>query len=82
MRDIAAGVAHLHRENVIHRDLAARNILLSDRMTAVVSDFGFARTLQSDTDVGATATTLGPLKHMAPEALLDRLYSQKVSFLI
>ena len=29
IKQIAAGLRHLHRSNLIHRDLAARNILLS-----------------------------------------------------
>jgi serine/threonine protein kinase len=28
LRDIAAGLSHLHHEKVIHRDLASRNILV------------------------------------------------------
>ena len=28
LKDIASGVAHLHREHVVHRDLAARNVLV------------------------------------------------------
>lgn len=28
LKGIAAGMAHLHKENVVHRDLAARNVLV------------------------------------------------------
>jgi serine/threonine protein kinase len=31
IREIAAGMFHLHKHNIIHRDLAARNILLTER---------------------------------------------------
>lgn len=37
MRDVAAGMVHLQRENIIHRDLAARNVLLSEGYVAKVS---------------------------------------------
>lgn len=76
MKGVAAGMSHLHQEKIIHRDLAARNILLSSSMDAVVSDFGFARMLQED-NVGSTVSNIGPIRHMAPECLLNRLYSEK-----
>ena len=31
-RCAAAGVMHLHKENIIHRDLAARNLLLDGKL--------------------------------------------------
>ena len=43
--DIAAGLAHLHRNKVLHGDLAARNVLLRQqdgRLLACVADFGLA----------------------------------------
>eukprot|EP01114_Cavostelium_apophysatum_P023055 TRINITY_DN8568_c0_g1_i2.p1 TRINITY_DN8568_c0_g1~~TRINITY_DN8568_c0_g1_i2.p1 ORF type:complete len:279 (-),score=52.74 TRINITY_DN8568_c0_g1_i2:7-843(-) len=76
LRNIACGVNHLHREKIIHRDLAARNILLNSNMEAVVSDFGFARLL-GDGREGETKATIGPIKHMAPESLLNKIYSEK-----
>jgi serine/threonine protein kinase len=62
LRGIALGMTHLHRQNIIHRDLAARNILLTAGFDAVVSDFGFARTLQSQEDSGHTASEVGPVR--------------------
>ena len=55
MKDITAGLAHLHACNIIHRDLAARNVLLhanhdestNDLLMPYVcklSDFGMSRT--------------------------------------
>jgi serine/threonine protein kinase len=37
---IAAGMFHLHSENIVHRDLAARNVLVGEADTVKVSDFG------------------------------------------
>jgi hypothetical protein len=38
---IAAGMLHLHMNNVLHGDLATRNVLLGDGFDAIVSDFGW-----------------------------------------
>jgi serine/threonine protein kinase len=43
LRDVAAGLAHLHSQNIVHRDVALRNVLLRDNGTAVVTDLGLAR---------------------------------------
>jgi len=77
LQGIAAGMVHLHKEGIIHRDLAARNILLNAEMGAVVSDFGFARTLQSEEDTAKTASDVGPLRWMSPESLKGKVYSYK-----
>lgn len=42
---VAAGVSHLHRENVVHRDLAARNVLVDEHYNLRVGDFGCASAL-------------------------------------
>lgn len=83
-RGISAGLLHCHLENIIHRDMAARNVLLSEGMIPKISDFGMSRVLvESAADTGSTAmaattvTNVGPLRWMAPEALVDRLFSRR-----
>jgi serine/threonine protein kinase len=73
-RGIAAGMAHLHVHAVIHRDLAARNVLVSEALDAKIADFGQAR---ADDDDNKTKSDTGPLKWMAPEAILENAYSVK-----
>ncbi|PRP76898.1 outer membrane autotransporter barrel domain-containing protein [Planoprotostelium fungivorum] len=75
--DIAVGMLHLHNENIIHRDLAARNILLTGALRCKVTDFGFSRQTESSEEQSRTTSTVGPLKWMAPEALMDKVYSNK-----
>ncbi|PRP78601.1 putative receptor protein kinase [Planoprotostelium fungivorum] len=72
---IAKGVLHLHQEKIIHRDLAARNILLSKHLEAKVSDFGMSRQVQTKDTASTTASTIGPVKWMAPEAISKREYT-------
>ncbi len=74
IKQIAAGLCHLHENQVIHRDIAARNILMSDNV-AKLSDFGMSR--QVTVDKGMTKSEVGPLRWMAPESIRDRVYSTK-----
>ncbi|PRP84431.1 putative leucine-rich repeat receptor-like protein kinase [Planoprotostelium fungivorum] len=84
---IALGMLHLHKENVVHRDLAVRNILLTKYLEPKVSDFGMSRVTEAAENEGAhiavltrvnrTATNIGPIKWMSPEALTERNYSAK-----
>jgi len=77
LSDIASAMLHLHNENIIHRDLAARNILLTGALRAKVTDFGFSRQIESSDTQSKTSSDVGPLKWMAPEALVNRTYSNK-----
>jgi len=77
LQGIAAGMSHLHVEKVIHRDLASRNILLSEILDPAVADFGFARAVAKQEDVGMTRTEHGPLRWMAVESLQSQAYSTK-----
>jgi len=73
----ARGIYHLHSQNVIHRDIAARNILLTSSLEPKVSDFGMSRLVSSSRQSEHTASTVGPLFWMSPEALETREYSEK-----
>lgn len=73
---IAAGMYHLHCENIIHRDLAARNVLLRSNFEPKIADFG----LSVQTAANATQESgffRGPYKWMAPESLANNQFSIK-----
>jgi hypothetical protein len=73
----AAGVRHLHAENVIHRDLAARNILIDEAGVAKIADFGMSRNINVDEDdYNTTTTAIGPFRWMSPEQMTRRSYSR------
>ena len=76
LRDAAAGLQHLHLENVIHRDIALRNILVGDQYSIYVTDFGMSRLVDQNAAYAHTRSSLGPVKNMAPEAVLKKQYSQ------
>jgi len=71
------GMVHLQEENIVHRDLACRNILLDDKLNPKISDFGLSRLLVEENSVGQTKSDIGPIRHMAPESILAREYSEK-----
>lgn len=72
-RQIACGMKHLEFKNITHRDLAARNILIDERKTLKISDFGLSRS-------GIYVNTRNkkvPLRWLSLEAMRDNLYSSK-----
>ena len=73
LRDVANGLNFLHSQTpaIIHRDLTAINVLLDDKLTAKIADFGNARIV--DLNPLATPQTitshLGTALYMPPETL-------------
>ncbi len=65
-RQVAEGLAEAHRLGVVHRDLKPSNIMVDRNGTAVIMDFGIARTLGPGADAEEGAT-LGTPEYMSPE---------------
>ena len=63
-KQIAYGMAFMHRLDYVHHDLKSSNVLFSDDMVAQVSDFGTAHFLKGTT---LTSKTVGTHRWMAPE---------------
>ena len=65
-KEIAQGMAYLHRLEIIYRDLKSRNVLLTAEDAAKLSDFGTARYLSwQDPEAGRQGT----YRWMAPEVI-------------
>ena len=64
-----------------HRDLAARNCLVSledeRQITVKIGDFGLARMLSQQDYYRKTGEALLPVRWMAPESLLDAIFTSQ-----
>lgn len=81
MRDVVAGLAHLHALGFIHRDMKPQNVLISTDMqlTAKVSDMGISKRLLDDmSSLSHNATGYGSSGWQAPEQLLKKRQSRAV----
>ncbi|XP_028403689.1 fibroblast growth factor receptor 2-like [Dendronephthya gigantea] len=74
---VARGMEFLASRMCIHRDLATRNILVTDNYVIKIADFGLARDVGEDSQYVKTSTGLLPVKWMAIEAIIQRLFTEK-----
>jgi tRNA A-37 threonylcarbamoyl transferase component Bud32 len=68
VRPILDGLTYAHSRGVVHRDVKPHNVLIDDRGTLKIMDFGLARTHDAS-QVTATGTMLGSPSYVPPEQL-------------
>ncbi|WP_341937070.1 bifunctional serine/threonine-protein kinase/formylglycine-generating enzyme family protein [Marinimicrobium sp. C2-29] len=66
-REIANALDHAHEKGYIHRDIKPENILFREDGSAVLSDFGVARTVSSASRMTNAGTVVGTPHYMSPE---------------
>ncbi len=67
VRDVALAISYAHEQGILHRDLKPANVLIDERDQVVVSDFGLAKLMGSETGLTATGAALGTPSYMSPE---------------
>ncbi len=67
IRQILAGLAHLHRLGLVHRDIKPDNLLLDSAGNVKVADMGLARPLAHGQTLTMTGVPVGTPWYMSPE---------------
>ena len=67
--DVASGLAHAHERGIIHRDVKPRNVLMDERGSPKLVDFGIARALDGTTSHNRGGSYLGTAWYSSPEQL-------------
>ena len=74
LRQLSYALKYLLENNILHRDLKPQNILMSVSHNIIVTDFGFARTIQDNMLI---TTLCGSPMYMAPEIFNRQTYNTK-----
>jgi eukaryotic-like serine/threonine-protein kinase len=70
--EIARGLGTAHLQRLVHRDVKPQNVLIDVEGRAKVTDFGIARSLESDRALTATGRVLGTTDYVSPEQAMGQ----------
>jgi serine/threonine protein kinase/Flp pilus assembly protein TadD len=70
-RQVASALEYAHSQGILHRDIKPSNLLLDNRGTVWVADFGLAKA-EDQQNLTHTGDILGTLRYMPPEAFEGR----------
>ena len=68
---ISKGLSVAHKAGFVHRDIKPENILMAPNGNPIVTDFGIVKSINTDTSLTETGTTIGTPQYMSPEQITD-----------
>ncbi|MFT5418441.1 MAG: serine/threonine protein kinase [Gammaproteobacteria bacterium] len=69
MREIAMGLAAVHKVGIIHRDLKPANIMFRSDDQLAIADFGISKRADSTTELTQVGSIMGTPYYMSPEQI-------------
>jgi predicted Ser/Thr protein kinase len=66
-QEVSRGLAFAHEHGIVHRDVKPHNVLVAPDGAVKVTDFGIARSLDTDEALTETGTVLGTSDYLSPE---------------
>jgi len=69
---LAEAIHYAHQQGVLHRDLKPSNVLIGPADQPVITDFGLAKVLSSDTELTLSGQVLGTPHYLPPEQALGK----------
>lgn len=67
VRQIASALGYAHAKGFVHRDVKPANILFHEDGAAMLTDFGIAKAMSSETQLTKVGFTVGTPDYMSPE---------------
>ena len=85
VRQILTGLAYLHSRDIIHRDIKGANILVDNKGSVKISDFGISKRVEASSflspsggkKAGQRVSLQGSVFWMAPEVVKQTAYTRK-----
>ncbi len=67
LREITDAFVHAHGAGFVHRDVKPENILFDEQGRPVLTDFGIAKIMSSESKMTATGVSIGTPRYISPE---------------